>query len=98
MMEPVSQDERLAYLEARIEALEAALEDRSRLLRQLQDRLLPEDLLLLSRLTGGLPPLPRQAYDLSLWTETTEMTPADVEDTLRDLWRSLAIPDVTDRS
>ncbi|MCP4659874.1 MAG: hypothetical protein GY856_31105 [bacterium] len=93
MMELASQDERLAYLEARVEALEAALAARSRQLRQLQEHLLPEDLLLLSRLANGLPPLPRQAYDLSLWTETTEMTPADVEDTLRDLWRSLAVLD-----
>lgn len=91
VMEFTSPEERIAYLEARVAALEAALEARSNAFVRLQRHLLPEDLLLVSRLDSGLPPLPRQAYDLSLWTETTELTPADVEETLRDLWRSLTV-------
>lgn len=88
-MDLTGQDERVAYLEGRVAALEEALAARSRELRKLQQHLLPEDLLLLSRIRSGLPPLPRQAYDLSLWTETRELTPADVEETMEDLWRSL---------
>ena len=36
---------------------------------------------MISRIEAGLPPLPRQAYDLGLWTETTELTEADVKHT-----------------
>lgn len=92
-MEPIRQEERIAYLEARVAALEEALAARSRELRKLQQHMLPEDLLLLSRIRSGLPPLPREAYDLSLWTETRELTPADVEEALLDLWRSLRVID-----
>ena len=81
--------EHIAYLEARVEALESALAERSRELRKLQRHLSPEDLLLFSRIRAGLPPLPRQAYDLSLWTETHELAASDVEETMLDLWRSL---------
>ncbi|MCP4659876.1 MAG: glycosyltransferase family 4 protein [bacterium] len=49
---------RITYLEARASALEAALEERSRELRTLQQQLLPADLELLSRVAGGLPPRP----------------------------------------
>ncbi len=91
----MSPEERIAYLEARVETLEAALARRSRKLRQIQEHLPREGLLLVSRLLSGLPPLPRQAYDLELWPETTKLTPADVEDTLQDLWRSLKAVDVS---
>lgn len=89
VMELESPEERIAYLEARLAGLEAALDARSRELRKLQRHLSSEDLLLLSRISNGLPPLPRHAYDLSLWSETTDLEPADVEETLLDLWRSL---------
>ncbi len=80
---------RIARLEARVEALEAALLRRSDELRALQ-RLLPgRELLNLSRLKGGLPPLASGSYDLDVWRETTQLTTANVEDTLRDLWQSL---------
>jgi hypothetical protein len=88
-MIPMSPEAHIAYLEARVEALEEALAQRSRMLRRLQKHLPQESLLLLSRIQNGLAPLPGQAYDLELWHETTELTPADVEDTLRDLWQSL---------
>lgn len=81
---------RIAYLEARIDVLEAALARRSADLRLLQRQLCPRDLVLLARITAGLPPLPAAALDLELWRETTDLTSADVEETLRDLWRSLA--------
>lgn len=80
----------IARLEARAAVLEAALEERSRELLRIQEHVCPRDLVLISRLSAGLPPLPRGAYDPSLWRETTELTPADVEETLTDLWTSLA--------
>lgn len=91
----MSPEERIAYLEARVEALEAALGRRSRKLRQIQKHLPREALLLVSRLLNGLPPLPYQAYDLALWPETTKLIPADVEETMQDLWRSLRAVDVS---
>jgi hypothetical protein len=90
--EPVRPDAgalRIAYLEAQVEALEAALTERSRELRRLQDALCAKDLVQLSRLRSGLPPLPRGAYEPGFWRETTELRPAEVEETLDDLWRWL---------
>jgi hypothetical protein len=79
----------IARLQARVEALEAALEERSREMRLLQRHLCARDLVVLSRLRSGLPPLPRGAYDPAFWRETTHFTPADVEETLEDLWSSV---------
>jgi len=84
-----TQEEYVSFLEARVEALEEALRRRSRLHRLIQRAVSPEDLLAISRLESGLPPMPKQAYDLSLWEETTDLEEADVEDTMHDLWRSL---------
>lgn len=97
LVKTMSREERIAYLEARVEALEEALTIRSLALRRLQKHLPREGLLLLTRLLHDLPPLPHNAYDLKLWQETTELTPADVEETLTDLWRSLtAVEDESD--
>lgn len=82
----------IAYLEARVEALEAALERRSEELRRLQERLGPRPFLELSRELRGLPPLPHHAYSLEMWRETSEMSDADVEESLHDLWASLEPP------
>jgi hypothetical protein len=79
----------IARLEARVAALEAALEERSRELRRIQRAVCRRDLVLISRLRAGLPALPRGAYEPAFWRETTELTPADVEETLRDLWSSV---------
>ena len=49
----------IGRLEARVETLERALADRSRLLRQLTRVICEEDLMNLSRLSVGQPPLPR---------------------------------------
>lgn len=81
----------IAYLEERVAALEAALTRRSTQIRQLQKQLEPQDLLRWSRLVHGLPLLPRHAYDLTLWSESTHLTAAEVDATLRDLWSSLAL-------
>lgn len=89
MGDPTDPAARIAYLEGRVEALEEALRRRSDVLRRLQEEARPEDLLLLSRLEGGLPPLPLQAYDPERWQETTDLSPADVETTMKDLWKSL---------
>ena len=81
---------RIAQLEARVAALEAALVRRSKELRELQRHLPSRELLNLSRLAGGLPPVPRGRYDLDIWRETTALSTANVEETLLDLWQSLA--------
>ena len=82
--------ELIARLEARVAALEAALERRSAQLRRLQQHLGARDLAVLARLESGLPPLPAGPFEPDLWRETTALTTADVGATLRDLWRSLA--------
>jgi hypothetical protein len=79
----------IARLAARVAALEAALEERSRELRRIQQHVCHRDLVLISRLRAGLPPLPRGAYEPLFWRESTELTAADVEETLRDLWSSV---------
>jgi hypothetical protein len=80
----------IARLEARVAALEEALIRRSRELRELQHHLCAADLARLVRIVHGLPASAAGAFDVELWNETTDLTPAEVEDTLRDLWASLA--------
>ena len=80
---------RIVELEAQIAGLEAALAQRSRELRVLQRHLCRRDLITLSRLSAGLPALARGSYEPDLWHETTDFTPAEVDDTLADLWQSL---------
>jgi hypothetical protein len=82
----------IAKLEARIEGLERALTSRSRLLRQLARVICEEDLMNLSRLSMGHPPLPRAGFGLRGWRETTSLAAADVEKTMAELWRSAAPP------
>ncbi len=83
---------RIARLEGRVAALEAALERRSQELRLLQRHLCPIDLAQLARLTAGLPPLPRIACEPGFWRETRDLTEADVPDTMEALWSSLHPP------
>lgn len=90
------EEREIARLEARVARLEAALEERSRELRLIQRHVCQRDLLLIARLRAGLPPLPRGAYEPAFWRETTELTPADVEETMRDLWTSLIPPRAED--
>jgi hypothetical protein len=80
----------IARLEARVAALEEALIRRSRELRELQRHLCPGDLARLVRIVHGLPASAATVFDVELWDETTDLTSAEVEDTLRDLWASLA--------
>ncbi len=81
--------ETIARLEARVVALEHALETRSRELVRIQKHICKRDLLVIARVRAGLPPLPRNAYEPSLWRETIALTPAEVDETLEDLWSSL---------
>jgi hypothetical protein len=76
-------------LQARVAALEETLERRSRELRLIQQSVCARDLVSISRILAGLPPLSRSTYEPGLWRETTELTEADVEETLEDLWSSL---------
>jgi hypothetical protein len=80
---------RIARLEGKVAALEAALERRSGEVRRLQAFLCQGDLAQWTRQLAGLPPLPRIAYEPTFWHETRELTRAEVPETLRDLWSSL---------
>jgi hypothetical protein len=82
----------VARLESRVAALERMLEDRSRLLRQLSRVICEEDLMNLSRLAVGRPPLPRSGFGLRGWRETTAVTTGDVDQTMAELWRAAAPP------
>lgn len=86
----------IARLEARVTALEDALVRRSRELRALQRHLCPRDLTILQRLRSGLCPIPRGPFDPELWDESTSLYPADVANTLRLLWDSLAVDQACD--
>ena len=86
---PAGESAAVARLAARVAALEAALVRRSRELREVQAALPPRELVALSRRLAGLPPRPVSPYEPEGWRETTELTPAEVEETLEDLWRSL---------
>ena len=88
-MKDFAADPEVVRLEARVAALEAALEERSRELRLVQKHCCPRDLALIARIRAGLPPLGRYAFQLEHWRETTELTPAEVEPVMRELWRSL---------
>jgi hypothetical protein len=79
-------------LEARVAALEQVLADRSRLLRQLARVICEDDLMSLSRLTVGQPPLPRPGFGLRGWRETTSVSSGDVDKTMAELWRTAAPP------
>lgn len=77
---------KIAELEARVATLEEALVKRSRQLRLIQKYACSTDLVLIHRVSCGLPPLPQYAYELSRWTETTDLNPSEVEKALTDLW------------
>lgn len=79
----------IARLQARVTALEALLERRSRELRRIQKHVCHRDLMIISRVSAGLSPLPFGAFDPDFWQETPALTPADVEQTLEALWNSL---------
>ncbi len=88
-MEEVSQAQLIARLQARVAALEAQLERRSRELRLIQKHVCHRDLIVIGRVAAGLSPLPFGVFDLDFWAETTQLSPADVGSTLEALWSSL---------
>ena len=90
-METTEAQARIAYLEAKAAALEEALARRSAELRLIQRHVCASDLVVIARVCAGLP-LARGAYDPGLWRETTEVTEADIEDTLKDLWLAVSPP------
>ena len=82
----------VARLESRVKSLEQLLADRSRLLRQLARVVCEDDLMSLSRLTVGQPPIPRAGFGLRGWRETTAVSGGDVDKTMAELWRAAAPP------
>jgi hypothetical protein len=87
----------LARLAAQVVALEELLRRRSRELRLIQEHCCPRDLRLMARVADGLAPLPGGPFEPEIWTETSELTEADVAMTLQALWRSLAPPGADER-
>ena len=83
----------IARLEARVAELEALLERRSRELRLFQKHMCHRDLIVLSRITAGLFPLPFGPFEPEFWPESTHLTTAEVGDTMEALWSSLS-PDL----
>jgi hypothetical protein len=88
MTEP-AESQQIVRLQARVAALEALLERRSRELRLIQRHVCHRDLLVISRISAGLPPLPFGPFSPDFWQETTALTAAEVEPTLEALWSSL---------
>lgn len=82
----------ITRLEARVTGLERLLAEKSRLLRVLTRELCEDDLITLSRLASGRPPLPRAGFGLLGWRETTALSSGDVDRTMKELWRSVAPP------
>lgn len=82
---------RIAELESRVAALEQALAKRSQELRLIQKHACSTDLVLIHRVSCGLPPLPQYAYELSRWNESPHLNPAEVEKALTDLWSYVSL-------
>jgi hypothetical protein len=81
----------IARLQVRVAALEALLERRSRELRLIQKHVCHRDLLVISRVSAGLSPLPFGPFSPDFWQETTALAPAEVAPTLEALWSSLEL-------
>lgn len=88
-MEESAEAKLVARLQARVAALEALLERRSRELRLIQKHVCHRDLLVISRICAGLSPLPYGPFDPEFWQESTHLVAAEVEPTLEALWSSL---------
>jgi len=82
----------IARLEERVATLERVVADRSRLLRQVTRVVCDEDVMNISRLAAGQPPIPRAGFGLRGWRETTSTTMGDVDKTMAELWRAAALP------
>ena len=89
-------DAAIERLQGRITELETLLEERSRHLRQLTRVVCDEDLTNFSRMTLGLPPLPRAGFGLRGWHETTAPTHGDVDKTMKEIWRAIEPPRLED--
>ena len=75
-------------LAARVERLEQKNAERSRLIRRIAGEVCDDDVLVLSWLaTGSRPPISGDRGSRR-WVETTDLTAADVEMTMRELWRT----------
>lgn len=92
----MNSDWMIARLEARVAYLEKQLVETSAIYRAFVREACDEDVISASRAAMGLPPLPRAGFGLRGWRETTTLVPADVENTMNELWRSVTPPDFGD--
>lgn len=81
-MDIEDKEQYIAFLEARVAALEEALRRRSRTLCAIQSEVCPTDLQSIARIEAG------PTAEPSRLPETTELMPADVEATMHELWRA----------
>ncbi len=89
MAGPTAAELEIAALRARVAALEQALARRSAELRRLQQILCRDDLAALDELLAESSQVAGLGFDPLSWQETHRMRPAEVEETLRQLWASL---------
>ncbi|HEY6928904.1 MAG TPA: hypothetical protein VJA66_04430 [Thermoanaerobaculia bacterium] len=82
----------ITRLKAKVAALEHLLRERSMLLRHLARVVCEDDLVNFSRLAFGDLPMPSAGIGLRGWHETMTVSSTDVEETMKDLWRSTASP------
>jgi hypothetical protein len=91
-MESPSHLDRIAQLEARVAALEAALQRRSLQLRQIQQAVCPQDLGLVARILEASDAVAGGAFDPAFLLEGPHLRPVDVAEALDELWRRSAPP------
>ena len=88
------QDPRLVELQARVEALEAALVQRSRELRALQRVLGERELGVIARIAAGRWPTSLEdannPFEVETWRERATLQKAEVRQVLTKLWRVVA--------
>lgn len=94
--EPEDAATTIARLEARVASLEQRLGARSRTLRALSRELCEADLINVSRAASGRAPHPGSDVTLLGFRESAELAPAEVDQTLEELWRSLLFPRAND--
>ena len=82
-------DATVARLEARIDALEKKLEERSRFIQAITRELCETDRITVTRLAAGRASLPGADHSLLGFRETAELQPAEVFATMDELWEAL---------
>jgi hypothetical protein len=92
-MDPSEHLQRIAQLEARVAALEAALRRRSAQLRRIQQVVCPQDLAVIAGLLEAPEAAAGAPSDPDFLAEAPVLRPAQVHEALDELWRSTPPPE-----